>query len=125
MGNYRFFSDQEVAGLIPPLPAMLDMTRGHIDPRIRDPRMILTFTAGGEHCGHSAHYLGAAVDVGTGHLAEGFERDSFVWALVKAALEAGFQRIEVAPLHVHLDIGDQVKTDGTYPAPVLFIGQEA
>jgi len=125
MGNFRFFSDAELVGLKPPLPAMLDMTRGKIDPRIKDPRIILTFTTGGNHCQHSSHYIGAGVDCGTGHLEMGYERDSYVWALVKAAFESGFQRIEICPAHVHLDIGDQILPDGTYPAPILIIGTEA
>lgn len=124
MGNFKFFSDQELEGLKGNLPAMLDMTRGKIDSRIKDPRIILTFTTGGLHCGHSSHYIGAGVDCGTGHLAEGFERDTYTWALVKAALESGFERIEVCPVHVHLDEGHHIQPDGTYPAPVLILGQD-
>ena len=121
MGNYKYFSDVEIAGLKDNLPAMLDKARGLMDSRILKPAIILTFTTGGQHCGHSTHYEGLAVDIGLGHLAEGFERDQYRWALVKALLEAGFERIEDCPLHVHADIG----TQPNYSAPVMFLGQEA
>lgn len=103
-----------------PLPAMLDMARGAMDPRIKDPRIILTFTTDGFHCGHSAHYLGLAVDIGTGHLADGFERHAYNWALVKALYGAGFERIEVCEAHIHADIGKPPN----FPAPILFIGKD-
>lgn len=121
MGQFHYFSDEEVAGLHMPLPAMLDMTRGAMDPRIKDPRIILTFTTGGQHCGHSAHYKGLAVDIGLGHLAAGYERDSYRWALDKALQKAGFERIEHCPLHTHADIG----SPPDFPAPVMILGKEA
>lgn len=121
MGNFKFFTDSEIAGLQTPLPAMLDMARGYMDPRIPDPRIILISTTGGAHCGHSAHYQGLAVDMGTGHLVAGYERDSYTWALVKSLILAGFQRIEICPVHVHADIGKPPD----YPEPVLLIGAEA
>ena len=120
MGNFNWFSDAELAGLKDPYPAMIDAARGKLGKPI-----ILTFTTGGQHCGHSAHYIGAAGDLGTGHLAAGFERDSYVYGLVAALISVGFKRIEICPAHVHADIGDQIEPDGTYPAPVLILGQEA
>jgi hypothetical protein len=120
MGNYNFFTDQELSGLKDPYPAMIDAARGKLGKPI-----ILTFTTGGQHCGHSSHYIGAAADLGTGHLAQGFDRDTYVYGLVKALYDVGFKRIEVCPAHIHADIGDMVQPDGTYPAPVLILGQEA
>lgn len=121
MGQFKYFTDAEVAGLQDNLPAMLDMARGLMDIRIPDARVILTFTTGGQHCGHSAHYKGLAVDIGTGHLSAGFDRDSYSWALTKSLLLAGFERIEICPSHIHADIGKPPD----YPAPVLILGQEA
>lgn len=115
MGNFNFFTDEEVAGLNPPLPGMLDALRGYLGKPV-----ILTFTTGGEHCGHSAHYKGLAVDCGLGHLAEGFDRDTYRYSFIAAAYKAGFQRIEDCPLHVHLDIGQSPD----YASPVLIIGQD-
>lgn len=121
MGNYEpFFKDEELVGLKDPYPGMLYKARGFLNQPIR-----ITFTNTGVHCGHSAHNIGAAADLGTGHLAEGFERDSYVYKLVYALMQAGFQRIEIAPMHVHADIGEVIQPDGTYPAPTLFMGQEA
>lgn len=119
MGNYNWFTDQELAGLKDPYSAMIDAARGKLGEPIR-----LTFTTGGEHCGHSAHYIGAAADLGTGHKNGGFDRDSYVYKLVSALLSVGFKRIEICPSHVHADIGDQIQPEG-FPSPVLIIGQEA
>lgn len=116
MGNWKFFTDAEVAGLQDNLPAMLDMARGLLGQPI-----ILTFTTGGVHCGNSAHYKGLAVDIGLGHLAEGFERDSYRWGLVKALFDAGFKRIETAQLHIHADIGQPPE----YPSPVFWMGTDS
>ena len=114
--NLLYFTDEEVAGLVEPMPTMLDITRGLLGLPI-----ILTFTTGGQHCGHSTHYEGKAADLGLGHLAEGFARDSYRYWLVYAAMKAGFKRIEDCPLHVHLDIG----APPDYASPVLILGQEA
>lgn len=115
-----FFSDTEVAGLKDPYPAMIDAARGKLGEPIR-----LTYTTGGQHCGHSSHFIGAAADLGTGHKDAGFDRDTYQYKLVKALQEVGFQRIEICPNHIHADIGDKIQPDGTYPAPALILGQEA
>jgi hypothetical protein len=116
MSNWKYFSDDEVAGLKDNLPAMLDMARGIAGVPFR-----LTFTTGGQHCGHSAHNLGLAVDIGLGDQAEGFDRDTHRFLIIKGLYGAGFERIEDCPLHVHADIGQPPD----YPAPVLILGQEA
>jgi len=114
--NLKHFTDQEVAGLMDPNPAMLDQARDILGQPI-----IITFTTGGQHCGHSTHYKGLAADLGLGHLAEGFDRDTYRWALIKAIYAAGYQRIEDCPLHVHVDTGQPPD----YPSPVLILGQDA
>lgn len=111
-----YFTTQEVAGLIEPMPTMLDLLRGFLGLPV-----ILTFTTGGQHCGHSTHYKGMGADCGLGHLAEGFERDTYRYKFEEAAFKAGFKRIESCPLHVHLDIG----APPDYASPVLILGQEA
>lgn len=116
MSQFNFFTDDEVKGLVDDLPAKLDMARGYLGLPIR-----LTFTTGGEHCGHSAHYKGLAVDIGLGHLAEGFDRDTYRFKLIGALYKAGFLRIEDCPSHVHVDIGQPPD----YPSPVMILGQEA
>lgn len=115
MSNFKYFTDAEIAGLQGNLPAMLDMARG-----IAGVPFILTFTTGGQHCGNSAHYKGLAVDIGLGHLAEGFERDTQRWAIMKGLFLAGFQRVETAPAHLHVDIGEPPE----YPSPTCWIGTD-
>jgi hypothetical protein len=116
MGNFKFFSDEEVAGLQDNLPAMLDQARG-----IAGVPFILTATTGGPHCANSAHYKGLAVDIGLGHLTEGFERDTQRWCIMKGLYAAGFKRIEDCPLHIHVDIGEPPD----YPSPTSWIGTDS
>jgi len=111
----KWFTQEEVAGLIEPLPEMLDEARNELGQPI-----VLTFTTGGQHCGNSAHYKGLAVDIGLGHLAEGFERDTYRWGLYKALFNVGFRRIEFAPLHAHVDIAQPPD----YPSPIFWPGQD-
>lgn len=116
MGNFKWFSDAEIAGLQGNLPAMLDMTRGLLGQPI-----ILTFTTGGQHCGNSAHYKGLAVDIGLGHLAAGFERDTYRGALLKALYNSGFERIEICELHIHADIGQAPE----YVSPTTWLRKDS
>jgi len=116
MSNFHYFTDAEVAGLQGNLPAMLDQARG-----IAGVPFVLTFTTGGVHCGNSTHYKGLAVDIGLGHLAEGFERDTNRWAILKGLFAAGFQRIEDAPAHIHCDIGGLPE----YPSPTFWMGTDS
>lgn len=116
MGNFKYFSDEEVAGLVGNLPAMLDMARG-----IAGVPFVLTFTTGGQHCGDSTHYKGMAVDIGLGHLAAGFDRDSVRGEIVRGLQQAGFKRVEIAPAHIHADIGQPPE----YPSPVMWIGTDS
>lgn len=113
--SLMYFTDKDVAGLIDPLPAMLDKLRAFLGEPV-----ILTFTTGGIHCGHSTHYKGMAVDCGLAHLVEGFERDSYRYKFVAAAQAAGFKRIEDCQHHIHIDIG----APPDYASPVLILGQD-
>lgn len=116
MGNYRYFSDIEVQGLQTPLPAMLDMARG-----IAGIPFLLTSTTDGIHAPNSAHSKGLAVDIGLGHLGEGFDRDRARFLIVQGLYGAGFKRIEVCPLHVHADIGQAPD----YVSPILWLGTDS
>ncbi len=117
MSNFKYFSDGELVGLQDNIPAMLDMARG-----IAGVPFVLTATvATTGHAPDSTHYKGLAVDIGLGHLVEGFERDTQRWCILKGLYGAGFKRIEVCPLHIHVDIG--VPPD--YPSPLCWIGQDA
>jgi hypothetical protein len=94
---------------------MLDLARGVAGVPFR-----LTSTTGGNHAPNSAHYKGLAVDIGLGHLAEGFERDTTRWAMLKGLYAAGFKRIECAPNHIHVDLGEPPE----YPSPIFWLGTD-
>ncbi len=99
MSKWTYFTDNEFQGLDMELCAMLDMARSKAGIPFR-----LTATTQGTHVAHSAHYKGLAVDIGLGHIGEGFDRDHARFRIVKALFDVGFKRVETAPLHVHADI---------------------
>lgn len=113
--TYEWFSDAEVQGLDPRVPRMLDIARTVAGVPFR-----LTATTGGQHAPNSAHYRGLAVDIGLGHLAEGFARDTQRWAMLKGLYAAGFKRIEICPAHIHVDIGEPPD----YVSPTCWIGTD-
>ena len=117
MSNFKYFTDEEVAGLQDNLPAMLDQARGIAGVPFR---LSATVATDG-HSPNSAHYKGLAVDIGLGHLAEGAERDAQRHAILKGCFAAGFQRIESAPCHIHVDIGGPPD----YPSPICWIGTDS
>lgn len=127
--KWNFFTDAEVQGLDQELCAMLDKARGLATLALREAwgtssievPFRLTSTTGGAHCGHSAHYDGLAVDIGLGHLEEGFERDRQRWAIMHGLHAAGFRRIEDCPLHIHADRAGPPH----YPSPVQWLGKDA
>lgn len=117
MSNFRFFTDEEIKGLQTPLPAMLDQARGIAGVPFR-----LTATVATDgHSPNSAHYKGLAVDIGLGHLAAGAERNNVRWVILKGLFAAGFKRIEVCPLHIHVDIGEPPD----YVSPICWIGEDS
>jgi hypothetical protein len=116
MGNFKYFSDTEIAGLKGNLPGMLDMARGIAGIPFR-----LTSTTGGQHALNSAHYKGLAVDIGLGHLNEGFDRDTARFNIVRGLLATGFKRIELASSHIHVDLGGPPD----YVSPILWLGTDS
>jgi hypothetical protein len=116
MSQFHYFTDEEIAGLQGILPAMLDQARGIAGVPFR-----LTATTGGEHAPNSAHYKGLAVDIGLGHLAPGFERNTQRWAILKGLFGAGFKRIEIAECHIHCDIGEPPE----YVSPTSWLGTDS
>lgn len=115
MGQLTYFTDQEVQGLDQEFAAMLDVARG-----ISGVPYHLTATIGGVHAPNSAHYKGLAADIGLGHLTEGFDRDTARYAIVNGLLAAGFKRIEICPLHIHVDWGQPPE----YVSPILWLGED-
>lgn len=114
VSNYKWFSDKEIAGLDKELVAMLDRARGVAGVPFR-----LTATLATEgHSPNSAHYKGLAVDIGLGHLGEGFERNTQRWAILSGLFASGFKRIEICEKHIHVDRG----TPPDYVSPTCWIG---
>lgn len=113
MSQFNYFSDEEIKGLQGDLPAMLDRARG-----IAGVPFHLTSTTGGTHASNSAHYKGLAVDIGLGHLSDGFERNTQRWAILKGLFTVGFNRIEICERHIHVDIGGPPD----YVSPTCWMG---
>lgn len=130
MSNFRYFTDDEIKGLVSPLPAMLDMAHGISNQAMSEAtggkvkyvvfRLTATVATNG-HSENSAHYKGLAVDIGLGHLQEGAERGAVRWAIMKGLYGAGFKRIEDCPLHIHADNGEMPE----YPSPYAWIGTDS
>lgn len=128
MSNFKFFKDEEIVGLQTPLPAMLDMAHGISNQAMAEATKgkvtyviyRLTFTTGGVHVSNSEHYKGLSVDIGLGHLAEGFERNTVRWAIMKGLFGAGFKRIEDCERHIHVGIGESPD----YQSPTMWIGKD-
>lgn len=116
MSNFRYFTDQELAGLKDNLPAMLDAARGYAGVAFR---LTATVATSG-HCKHSEHYDGLAVDIGLGHLDEGVARDGARWAILSGLYKVGFKRIEICPLHIHAGIGQPPM----YVTPLAWLGAD-
>ena len=116
VNKFHWFTDEEIAGLQEDTPAKLDAAREYAGVPFR-----LTSTTGGQHAPNSAHYKGLAVDIGLGHLEEGVERDKHRFLIVKGLILAGFERIEVCPLHVHADRGQAPE----YVTPWMMLGKDS
>jgi hypothetical protein len=129
MGKFTFFSDAELEGLKGDLPAMLDMAHMLANKAMAEAtgipssyvKFILTATTGGQHTPNSAHYKGLAVDIGLGHLNEGFERNTQRWAILKGLFGAGFKRIEICESHIHVDRGESPD----YVNPTAWLGTDS
>ena len=116
MSKWAFFTEEEVKGLDPELVSKLDTAR-----KVAGVPFRLTSTTGGQHAPNSAHYKGLAVDIGLGHLDEGFPRNTVRWAIMKGLFAAGFERIEDCPKHIHVDIGKLPD----YASPTMWIGTDS
>lgn len=109
MGNYRYFTDDEIKGLDHELVAMLDMARHKagvpfiITSGVRS--AIHNVEVGGVH--DSAHETGKAVD-----LACEDSRTRFL--MLKALFEVGFKRLGLYPRHIHVDIAFDKDQDVTW-----------
>ncbi len=105
MSKYKFFTDDEIKGLIPDLcyklvrarelfGAPIIITSGFRDPSSNQ-------TAGGVK--DSAHETGKAIDI---RCADIDMQKRLIWALVIA----GFRRIGAYDRHVHADVDDSKPT---------------
>lgn len=108
MNKWKYFTEEEVVGLVEKLVDRLD--------RMRDVagfpfKLTCTLRASNDNVGveDSAHKTGQAVDIA---IEGGHQR----YQAVMAALAVGFRRIGVYDHHVHVDI------DETKPQQVIWVG---
>ncbi len=107
MGKWRYFSDDESAGLDDELISRLDVARGLcgfpivITSGRRTPEQ--NVAAGG--VAESSHMMGLAVDI---HMPPGQnEREKLIWSLGRA----GFRRVGIYSRHAHCDVDDSKAQD--------------
>lgn len=109
MSVYKYFKENEVAGLKDELALKLDQMRDLVGEPItistpngglRSPEQNLA--VGGKS--NSAHLRGYAADLPCAD-------SSFRYKLVKAAYAVGFRRIEVCTAHVHVDCDPDLPQD--------------
>ena len=111
MARYRFFSDDEIAGLQPAFVARLDRAR-----ELAGVAFVLTATtrtaARAAELGtpDSAHVYGWAVDI---RVSSSHQR----FLILRALFALGFTRIEIADRHLHVD------ADPTKPPEVVWLGK--
>lgn len=113
MGKYRYFTDSEVAGLDDGLCLRLDMARGYAGFPIRITSGYRTPERNAQIGSKpdSAHVKGLAADL---HRPPGAEEAiQLAWALGLA----GFDRLEICPKHLHVDI------DRSKPYPCVWRGE--
>lgn len=111
MNKWKYFTDEEVEGLVDDLPAKLDQARHYANTPF-----ILTSTVRSAEDNEralgveaSAHLSGKAVDIRVTDSEARFN-------IVRGLIMAGFTRIGVYNAHVHADI------DESKPQQVLWIG---
>lgn len=110
MGN-KYFSDEELQGLVPELVDKLTTARIKAD-------VPFIITSGLRSCSanttvlgveNSSHLTGKAVDL---HVEDGIHR----FKMINGALAAGFVRLGVYDKHLHIDLDD------TKPQDVIWTG---
>lgn len=111
MNKPTFFTLEEVKGLDQELVAKLDWARGRAGVPFTITCGVRTEEENNAVGGvpDSAHLKGLAVDIRCQDSAARFK-------MVNAMLLAGFKRIEIGTLHVHVDV------DGTKPQEVMWTG---
>jgi zinc D-Ala-D-Ala carboxypeptidase len=108
----NYFSDKEIEGLDQELIAKLDMARHFAKTPFIITSGLRTVSENADLGGvsDSAHLFGKAVDLACS--------DSHTrFLMLKGLLAAGFTRIEIAPLHIHVD------TDESKVMEVIFLGE--
>lgn len=114
--SWNYFKPEEVEGLDPELVSKLDTAR-----RVAGIPFIITSgkrtpVANERAMGveGSSHIKGLAVDLGLGHLADGYERNHARYLMIKGLYASGFTRIIPYGSHIHVDI-DKEKPQETMP----------
>lgn len=111
MGKFRYFSDDEIKGLVDDICWKLDRAREYFGNPI-------VITCGYRSPAHnreiggvpnSAHTKGMAVDIKAP--IDPFQREKLAWALGAA----GFRNVESAPRHFHAATDPSVPKDVFYP----------
>lgn len=108
--EYKYFKPNEIENLKPELVSLLDQARGLADTAFIITSGFRTAEHNAEVGGaeDSAHLTGEAVDIACVNSQRRFR-------IVKALLQVGFNRIEIAQTHIHCDISK------THPQDVIFL----
>ncbi len=107
MGNWKYFTETEAAGLDGELMDRLDVARGlcGFPIIVTSGKRTDNQNAAAGGVSDSSHLLGLAADL---HSPTGqFEREKMIWALGRA----GFRRIELATKHIHVDVNPDKQQD--------------
>lgn len=115
MGKWKYFTEEEVAGLREDLVYKLDRMRAYLEIPIR---LTETVASGGSHVPNTAHSTGEAAD-GTIRSKEDLspytlaEQLKIAWAAGKA----GFSRVGIYNRHFHVDVAVDK------PMPAIWTGE--
>lgn len=114
--TWKYFSDTEIAGLSTELVSKLDTARhvAGVPFRITSGKRNTDDNERAMGVEGSSHIKGLAVDLGLGHLPEGYERNHARFMMIKGLIAAGFTRIIPYEKHTHVDV-DTEKPQETMP----------